>query len=145
MSYHLSSGVTLGDNYIVQGKQVTDAETLSQMSILAHETCVHITKPAVVTLLGGGEVLEIPSAPAAAGDRSQQRLNRGVAIRNQSLSMHAEVDTFAGYLGNDWEGTVEVRAFPPILGCRPTDCSVYWIPPSIDIVVNSACASKRSN
>ncbi len=47
-------GVTTGGNYIVQGKRVTDAEALSQMSIPEHETCVQVTKPAVVTLLVGG-------------------------------------------------------------------------------------------
>lgn len=46
--------VTPGGNYIFQGKQVTDAEALSQMGIPAHETCVHVTKSAVVTLLLGG-------------------------------------------------------------------------------------------
>ncbi|MGH3937215.1 MAG: hypothetical protein ACRDTG_01055 [Pseudonocardiaceae bacterium] len=43
-----------GGNYIIQGKRVTDIETLSQMSIPDHETCVHVTKSAVVTLLVGG-------------------------------------------------------------------------------------------
>jgi hypothetical protein len=47
-------GVTLGGNYIIQGKRVTDAEALRQMSIPDHETCVHVTKSAVVTLLVGG-------------------------------------------------------------------------------------------
>lgn len=47
-------GVTPGGNYIIQGKRVTDAEALSQMSIPAHETCVHVTRSAVVTLLVGG-------------------------------------------------------------------------------------------
>lgn len=47
-------GVTPGGNYIIQGKRVTDAEALSQMSIPGHETCVHITKSAVLTLLVRG-------------------------------------------------------------------------------------------
>lgn len=47
-------GVTPGGNYIIQGKRVTDAEALSQMSIPDHETCVHVTKSAVATLLVGG-------------------------------------------------------------------------------------------
>jgi hypothetical protein len=47
-------GVTPDGNYIVQGKRVTDAEALGQMSIPDHETCVHVTKSAVVTLLVGG-------------------------------------------------------------------------------------------
>lgn len=46
-------GVTPGGNYIVQGKRVTDPETLSQMSIPGHETSVQVTKSAVVTLIGG--------------------------------------------------------------------------------------------
>ena len=48
------AGVTPGGNYIIQGKRVTDAEALSQMSIPGHETCVHITKSAVLTLLVRG-------------------------------------------------------------------------------------------
>ncbi|MGH3753476.1 MAG: hypothetical protein ACRDRP_12405 [Pseudonocardiaceae bacterium] len=47
-------GVMPDGNYIIQGKRVTDAEVLSQMSIPDHETCVHVTKSAVVTLLVGG-------------------------------------------------------------------------------------------
>ncbi|MGQ0777531.1 MAG: hypothetical protein ACT4NY_24495 [Pseudonocardiales bacterium] len=46
--------VTSTGNYIIQGKRVTDVDTLSQMSIPDHETCVHVTKSAVVTLLVGG-------------------------------------------------------------------------------------------
>lgn len=44
-------GVTPHGNYIVQGKRVTDAEALNQMSIPEHEACVHITKAAVTGLL----------------------------------------------------------------------------------------------
>lgn len=46
-------GVTDNGNYIIQGKRVTDTETLSQMKIPDHETCVLITKSAVLTLLVG--------------------------------------------------------------------------------------------
>lgn len=46
--------VTHNGNYIIQGKRVTDAEALNQMSIPDHETCVHVTKSAVVALLVGG-------------------------------------------------------------------------------------------
>jgi hypothetical protein len=45
--------VTPGGHYIIQGKQVTDAEALSQMSIPDHETCVHVEKSAMRTLVGG--------------------------------------------------------------------------------------------
>lgn len=37
-------------NYLIQAKRVTDAEAFIQMSIPNHETCVHVTKSAVVTL-----------------------------------------------------------------------------------------------
>ena len=47
-------GVTPRGNYIIQGKQVTDAEALSQMSMPDHETCVQVMKSAVVPLLVGG-------------------------------------------------------------------------------------------
>jgi hypothetical protein len=46
--------VTTRGNYIIQGKQVTDAAALSQMSIPDHETCVQVMKSAVVPLLVGG-------------------------------------------------------------------------------------------
>jgi hypothetical protein len=46
-------GVTENGNYIIQGKRVTDAETLSQMNIPGHETCVYISKSAVLLLLAG--------------------------------------------------------------------------------------------
>lgn len=45
--------VTPGGHYIIQGKQVTDTEVLSQMSIPEHETCVHVEKSAMLTLVGG--------------------------------------------------------------------------------------------
>jgi hypothetical protein len=47
-------GVTPCGNYIIQGKRVTDAEALSQMSIPDHETCVQVAKSAMVPLLVGG-------------------------------------------------------------------------------------------
>lgn len=45
--------LTPGGHYIFQGRQVTDTEVLSQMSIPAHETCVHVEKSAMLTLVGG--------------------------------------------------------------------------------------------
>ncbi len=45
--------VTPGGHYIIQGKQVTDTEALSQMSIPEHETCVHVEKSAMLTLVEG--------------------------------------------------------------------------------------------
>jgi hypothetical protein len=45
--------VTPGGHYIIQDKQVTDTEALSQMSIPDHETCVHVEKSAMLTLVGG--------------------------------------------------------------------------------------------
>jgi hypothetical protein len=41
-------------NYVIQGRRVTDAETLSQMSIPDYETCVIVEKPAVAALLTSG-------------------------------------------------------------------------------------------
>lgn len=38
-------------NYVVRGRRVTDVETLSQMSIPDHETCVSVTRSAVAALL----------------------------------------------------------------------------------------------
>ena len=45
--------VTVSGSYIVQGARVTDAATLAQMSIPDYETCVQVTKAAVLTLLAG--------------------------------------------------------------------------------------------
>jgi hypothetical protein len=45
--------VASNGNYIVRGKRVTDVATLSQMSIPEHETCVHVTRPAMAALLVG--------------------------------------------------------------------------------------------
>lgn len=39
-------------NYIVLGQRVTDREALGQMSIPDHETCVEVSRPAVVALVG---------------------------------------------------------------------------------------------
>ncbi|GAA3746755.1 hypothetical protein [Salinactinospora qingdaonensis] len=41
-------------NYILQGVRVTDAETLSQMDIPNHETCVNIPRTEMENLLGEG-------------------------------------------------------------------------------------------
>jgi hypothetical protein len=41
-------------NYVIRGTRVTDAETLTQMSIPDYETCVLVTKPAVAALLASG-------------------------------------------------------------------------------------------
>ncbi|HEY2674188.1 MAG TPA: hypothetical protein VGJ07_27955 [Rugosimonospora sp.] len=40
-------------NYIVQGPRVTDAEALGQMSIPGHETCIAVSKPAMLALVAG--------------------------------------------------------------------------------------------
>jgi hypothetical protein len=45
--------VTETGNYIVLGKKVADQETLSQMDIPRHETCVEVSRPAMSTLLAG--------------------------------------------------------------------------------------------
>ncbi|MPZ83105.1 MAG: hypothetical protein GEV28_23015 [Actinophytocola sp.] len=39
-------------NYIVRGKNVTDQEALSRMSIPDHETCVEVSRSAVAALVG---------------------------------------------------------------------------------------------
>ena len=38
-------------NYIVRGKKVTDPETLGQMSIPDHETCVEVSRSSVAALV----------------------------------------------------------------------------------------------
>jgi hypothetical protein len=43
--------VTSNGSYIVRGKRVTDSETLGQMRIPEHESCVHVTKSSVAALL----------------------------------------------------------------------------------------------
>jgi hypothetical protein len=45
--------VTAEGNYIVQGARVLDAETLGQMDLPEHETCVEVTRPAMVGLVEG--------------------------------------------------------------------------------------------
>ena len=45
--------VTEGGHYIIRGRQVTDAEVLGEMTIPEHETCVHVTRSAMLTLVGG--------------------------------------------------------------------------------------------
>jgi hypothetical protein len=44
--------VTPDGNFIVQGQRVTDQEALGQMSIPDHETCVEVSRPAIVALVG---------------------------------------------------------------------------------------------
>lgn len=39
-------------NYIIRGKRVTDREALDQMNIPDHETCVEVSRSAVVALVG---------------------------------------------------------------------------------------------
>lgn len=41
-------------NYVIRGKRLTDLETLGQMNIPDHETCVLVSKPAVAALLSPG-------------------------------------------------------------------------------------------
>lgn len=43
--------VTENGNYIVRGKKITNQETLEQMHIPDHETCVEISRSAVVALV----------------------------------------------------------------------------------------------
>lgn len=45
--------VTSTGNYVVRGKQITDADALAQMTIPDHETCVEVTRSAVAALIGG--------------------------------------------------------------------------------------------
>jgi hypothetical protein len=44
--------VTQNGHYIVLGKRVTDLEALGQMNIPDHETCVEVSRSAVVALVG---------------------------------------------------------------------------------------------
>ena len=44
--------VAQNGNYIIRGKRVTDRAALSQMSIPDHETCVELSRSAVVVLVG---------------------------------------------------------------------------------------------
>jgi hypothetical protein len=45
---------TPNGNFVIRGKCVTDTDTLGQMSIPDHETCVLVSKPAVAALLASG-------------------------------------------------------------------------------------------
>lgn len=44
---------TENGNYIIKGWRVTDSEALSQMTIPDHETCVEVSRSAMLTLVGG--------------------------------------------------------------------------------------------
>lgn len=44
--------VTQNGNYIILGKRVTDHQALGQMNIPDHETCVEVSRSAVVALVG---------------------------------------------------------------------------------------------
>jgi hypothetical protein len=44
--------VTQGGNFIVRGQRVVDQEAVGQMSIPDHETCVEVSRSAVVALVG---------------------------------------------------------------------------------------------
>ena len=44
--------VAQNGNYIIRGKRVTDRAALSQMNIPDHETCVELSRSAVVALVG---------------------------------------------------------------------------------------------
>jgi hypothetical protein len=46
-------GITGSGHYIIKGTPVTDTEALGQMSIPEHETCVQVTRSAMLTLVGG--------------------------------------------------------------------------------------------
>jgi hypothetical protein len=45
-------GVTSTGHYIIQGRRITDSEVLGQMSIPDHESCVHVTRSAMLALVG---------------------------------------------------------------------------------------------
>lgn len=64
-----------------------------------------------------------------------------LAARDLQHPAHRLADTFAGYLGNDRAGITMVRAFPPILGRRPTDCLVYSIPLLTDGAAHNSIAA----
>jgi hypothetical protein len=44
-------GVTGSGHYIIQGTRVTDSEVLGQMSIPEHESCVQVTRSAMLALV----------------------------------------------------------------------------------------------
>lgn len=45
--------VTAKGDYIIKGRRVTGPEVLGQMTIPDHETCVEVTRSAVMALVGG--------------------------------------------------------------------------------------------
>jgi hypothetical protein len=45
--------VTANGNYVIRGRRVTDPEVLGQMTIPDHETCVEVTRSAIMALIGG--------------------------------------------------------------------------------------------
>jgi hypothetical protein len=45
--------ITENGNYIIKGSRVTDPETLGQKTIPDHETCVEVSRSAIVALVGG--------------------------------------------------------------------------------------------
>ncbi len=45
--------ITENGNYIIKGSRVTDPEALGQMTIPDHETCVEVSRSAIVALVGG--------------------------------------------------------------------------------------------
>ena len=45
-------GVTGRGHYIIQGTRITDSEVLGQMSIPEHESCVQVTRSAMLALVG---------------------------------------------------------------------------------------------
>ena len=51
--YPLIVHVKADGNYIMRGPRVTDAETLGQMHIPHHETCIEILRSSVLPLLAG--------------------------------------------------------------------------------------------
>lgn len=44
--------ITANGNYIIKGSRVADLETLGQMTIPEHETCVEVSRSAIMTLVG---------------------------------------------------------------------------------------------
>lgn len=44
--------ITENGNYIIKGLRVTDTEALGQMNIPDHETCVELSRSAIVALVG---------------------------------------------------------------------------------------------
>lgn len=44
--------IAANGNYIIKGSRVTDPEALGQMTIPEHETCVEVSRPAIMALVG---------------------------------------------------------------------------------------------